>query len=183
MAKILGQLVHVGRGGCRSLTEVIDNIALAAGALNGHEADAAESAHPGLDNADGERGCNGGVDRVAAPIEDVISGSHGPGVLGGDHLTTADRLISRNTQRCLGVRAHNLARFLMSRTHRPRIEPPTRSIATWSRSGVAMLRSPASCAAQNRLSIAPGSRSPLHSVGAMADCTRPQFLLTQRRPT
>ena len=116
MAKILGQLVHVGGGGCRSLAEVIDDVALAGGALNRHEADAAKSAHPGLDDADGERGRDGGVDRVAALIEDVISGPHGPGVLGGDHLTAAGRQISRNTKRCLGVHEQNLARFLMSRS-------------------------------------------------------------------
>jgi len=65
----------------------------------------------------GERGRDGGVDGVAAPIEDVISGSHGPGVLGGDHLLATGRQISRNTKRCLGVHEQNLARLRMSRSH------------------------------------------------------------------
>src|SRR5215207_10853059 len=98
----------------------------------------------------GERGRDGGVDGVAGPIEDVISGSHGPGVLGGDHLLATGRQISRNTHRCLGIHANNLARFLVSHSHQPGVEPPTRSIPTWSRSDVAMLWSPVSCAAQNR---------------------------------
>jgi hypothetical protein len=48
---------------------------------------------------------------VAAPIEDVIAGLHGPRVLGGDHLTATGRQISRNTKRCLGVHEQNLAHY------------------------------------------------------------------------
>jgi hypothetical protein len=48
------------------------------------------AAHPRFEDADREGGGDGGVDRVAAPVEDVEGGVDRPGVLRRDHRAAGD---------------------------------------------------------------------------------------------
>jgi hypothetical protein len=51
-----------------------------------HRGDAADAAHERLDDADGERGGDGGVDGVAAGLEDLQPGRRGEGVERGEQV-------------------------------------------------------------------------------------------------
>src|SRR5207302_6839364 len=94
----LGELVHVGTGPAGGAAEVVDDGTLTRGHLDRHEAAAAETAHPRLDNGDAERSGDRRVHRISTSVEHVQGRIDSPWVLRGNHLSRRDRQIARDIQ-------------------------------------------------------------------------------------
>lgn len=63
----------------------IDDLGLFAGRVDQHESATANARAGGIDDAQGERGRTGGVDSIAAGLEDFQPGERGQRVIGSDH--------------------------------------------------------------------------------------------------
>ena len=78
--------VHRGTGAHRRALAIVERVeAVRVGEVDEHEAAAADPARGRVGHAHGERGCGGGVDRVAAAAQDFDSGARGERVFRHHH--------------------------------------------------------------------------------------------------
>ena len=97
-SEALGELVHIGTGLAGGAAEIVDHGTLTRGHLDRHEAAAAETAHPRLDNRHAERSGDRCVHSISASVEHVEGRIDSPWVLRGNHLARRDRQIARDIQ-------------------------------------------------------------------------------------
>ena len=111
-----GVEVHVGGRGERGLLAVVDEDVFAGVLVDEHESAAAEVAGEGVDDGEREADGDGGVDGIAAGLQDSDAGVGGEVMHGDDHgVRGADGLVVLEQERGLaGSRVWHLARALGS---------------------------------------------------------------------